>query len=531
MTDLTARPRPAEPLEPRWIVAAAVLLATATVLSWQALAIAGQPAHAVIWGGVALTAYAAGLLCLAGAGQGKALGLGRWRFGPWNLVWYGATFGLASLTFGQPQTGAWAEISTSSVLRALCLVAVGMTAWAVGYFTGAGGRARGSGNRAMAALNRRFAPEVRGPLVPWILYAIGTAARIGIAVITGRFGYVGDVQAAFTTTTSGYQQWLSVLSECAPIAVATAALRAYRERAPGARVTLGVLFLAEIAIGITTGNKQNFIVAVLAVAIPYTAARRKVHKGLLTFAVLAFLLVVVPFNQAYRDAARGPAGTLSVGQAVQQVPGILWQTVTTGDVGGVLVSSAGHMLGRVREISTPAIIMQRTPAQIGFLSPVQLVAGPVISLVPRAVWPGKPLSDSGYQLSQEYYDLPSTTYTSSSVTPLGDLYRHGGWIPVIAGMLLLGCGTRFLDDVLDVCGSPHSMLLFLLLFPSLVNQENDWVGMLSGIPGILLTWLFAICITFRRRSLSEGDNDDRHQYGPDHRKPCLSAIPSSVDHR
>jgi hypothetical protein len=42
-------------------------------------------------------------------------------------------------------------------------------------------------------------------------------------------------------------------------------------------------------------------------------------------------------------------------------------------------------------------------------------------------------------------------------------------------------------------------LLFLLLFPGLVNQENDWVGMLSGIPGILLTWLLGIYITFRRR--------------------------------
>ena len=31
----------------------------------------------------------------------------------------------------------------------------------------------------MAALSLRFAPEVRSPLAPWILYAIGIAARIG----------------------------------------------------------------------------------------------------------------------------------------------------------------------------------------------------------------------------------------------------------------------------------------------------------------------------------------------------------------
>jgi hypothetical protein len=47
--------------------------------------------------------------------------------------------------------------------------------------------------------------------------------------------------------------------------------------------------------------------------------------------------------------------------------------------------------------------------------------------------------------------------------------------------------------------TPHSIFLFLLLFPSLVKQEDDWVGMLAGIPGMLLIWLFATDLTFRRR--------------------------------
>lgn len=497
MTGLIAQARPGSEVAPRWMIAATVLLAATIVLSWQALADTGQPARAVVWAGLALAVYAASLLCLVG-GRGKALGLGRWWFGSWNLLWYGLAFGLASLTFVQPQTGPWAEISVSSVLRALWLVAVGVTAWALGYFIGPGRPARRAGNRAIAALSLRFAPEVRSPLAPWILYAIGTGARFAIAITTRRFGYVGDVQAALTTT-SGYQQLLSLLGACAPMGVAAAALQVYRERVPGARVTLAVLFLAEIGVGIASGNKENFIIAVLAVAIPFTAARHRVHRGLLAFAVVVFLLVIVPFNQAYRNAARGPTGTLSTSQAIEEVPGILRQTVTSGNAGGVLLSSASLMLGRVREIDTPAIIMQRTPAQLGFLSPAQLIEGPIVALVPRALWPGKPIYDSGYQVSQEYYDLPSTVYTSQSVTPVGDLYRHGGWIPVIAGMFLLGCGVRFLDVVLDVSGNPHSVLLFLLLFPSLVNQENDWVGMLSGIPGILLTWLLGIYITFRRR--------------------------------
>jgi hypothetical protein len=155
--------------------------------------------------------------------------------------------------------------------------------------------------------------------------------------------------------------------------------------------------------------------------------------------------------------------------------------------------------------------MQRTPDEVKFLSPVQLVEAPIVILVPRAVWPGKPILDTGYDFSQTYYDLPASAYTSSAITPVGDLYQHGGWIPVIVGMFLLGCGVRLLDDVMDVRGNPHSIFLFLLLFPTLVKQENDWIGMLAGTPGTLLVWLLAVYLTFRKR---ERPSPSRSRHGP-----------------
>ena len=484
------------------MIAAAILLTAAIGLSAQALATAEQPTHAVVWGSLGFAAYAASLLCLVGGGQGKFLGLGRWWFGSWTLLWYSTAFGLATLTWVQPQTGTSAEISLSSVLRALWLVAVGMTLWVLGYLVGPGRGPRRFGNKVMAALSLRFAPEVRNPLAPWVLYAIGAAARIAYAATSGHFGYLGDVQADVTTA-SGYQQLLSDLGLCGPLAVAAAALQVYRERVPGARVTLTVLFLAEIVFGAASGNKQGFIITILAVAIPFATSRRQAHKVLsaftaLAFTALAFLLIVVPFNQSYRSNVRNTSGTLSVSQALDAAPSILGQTIGTGNAAGVLSSSASFLLDRIREIDGPAIIMQRTPAQIGFASPVQLVTAPFFALVPRAVWPGKPILNSGYEFSQTYYELPATVYTSSAMTPVGDLYLHGGWIPVIVGMFLLGCGVRLLNDVMDVYGSPHCVFLFLLLFPSLVKQENNWLGTLADIPGTLLIWLLATYLTFRR---------------------------------
>ena len=253
---------------------------------------------------------------------------------------------------------------------------------------------------------------MRSPLAPWILYAIGTTARIAVAVTTGHFGYIGDVQSAVTTA-SGYQQLLIDLSLCAPLAVAATALQVYRERLSGARVTLIILCLAEIAFGAASGNKQGFVITILAVGIPFAAARRGQHKGLLAFAGLAvtalvFLLIVIPFNQSYRGAARSASGTLTTRQALEEAPSILGQTIETGNLGGVLSSSTNLLLTRIREIDSPAIIMQRTPTQIGFASPAQLVEAPIATLVPRAVWPSKPILDSGYQFGQTYFELPAT---------------------------------------------------------------------------------------------------------------------------
>ena len=179
--------------------------------------------------------------------------------------------------------------------------------------------------KVMAALSLRFAPEVRSPLAPWILYAVGTAAGAATAATTGRFGYLGNAQSAITTA-SGYQQVLNDLSYCAPLAVAAAALQVYRERVPGAGVTLAVLFLAQITIGAAAGGKQSYIIAVLAVAIPFTTARRRARRGPAAFmalglAGLMFLLVVIPFNQAYRSNVRSASGgSLSVRQAFDAAP-------------------------------------------------------------------------------------------------------------------------------------------------------------------------------------------------------------------
>ncbi len=477
-------------------IAGLAFVAASIVLLGETLARSDRPASAVVWGGVALAAFALGLACLIGAAQHGDLGLARWKIGPWTLLWYGLSFGITTVTWSQPQTGEAAEIAVTSVLRALGLIAVGLTAWALGYFVGPGQPPRALATRGMGRLSQRFAADVRSPAAPWILYAIGLAARLATTATTGVFGYVGD-PSSLVSTASGYGGILGTLTLCAPLAVAAAALQVFRERRPGARTTLAVLFLFEVAFGAAAGGKASFVIAGLAVAIPFSAARRRLPKAALLAGVLVFLAVVIPFNQAYRNAARPGSAALSPREAVAAAPGIFRQVVTGQDVSTIVPKSVAYLVQRNRQIDSPAIILQRTPGQIPFLSPVQLVAGPVAGMVPRAIWPAKPIILTGYQFSQEYFDLPSTLYTSTAVTAVGGLFIHGGWVPVIAGMLLLGCAVRLLDDVLDVRGNPQTIFLVLLLFPNIVGGQEDWLSLLASIPATVSVWLVAVALTFR----------------------------------
>jgi hypothetical protein len=461
----------------RLVIAALTFLAAAFLLLAWTLDTSYRPTTAIVWGGLALAALAVGLLCLSGSALHHDLGLGRWKIGSLMLASYALAYGVATVAWSKPQAGLAAEISVPSVLRALWLVAVGITAWTAGYLIGPGMAARRLAGRTVRALSRRFGGQVRGAAVPWILYGVGIAARLGDAATTGVFGYV---------------------SLCAPLGVAAAAMRVFIERRRHAWVTLVILFSAEVVFGALSGVKGTFIVAVIAVAIPLSVSRRRLPKVSLILGALIFLLVVIPFNGVYRSVVRQGSVTLTPGQAVSVAPEILQQTITGNSVTSALSSSTTYVLERIREIDSVAIIVQRTPKQIGFRSPLQLIEAPLAGIVPRALWPGKPLNLTGYEFNQEYFDQPSTVYSSSADTFVGGLYLYGGWPPMLAGMFLLGCGVRLLDDQLDVRVNRHAIFLVLLLFPQLVTGESDWGSVLSSIPETAFVWLFAIVVTFKR---------------------------------
>lgn len=494
------RALPASPLAISLLrpTAAAVLGGTAVALAGQALSVP-LPTTAAAWGGMALAAWCGALLVTCSMLAGRdGVGLAQWKMGSWFLLWCAVTDGLASITWAHQQSGLNGQILPSSVTRAEWVTAAAVTAWAAAYCFGSRRLYVAAGVRFMRTVAYGRSGVVRGPMTPWLLYAIGTAARLAEAILTGHLGYAGNAVATVSSA-SWYQQALSLAAYACPLAITVAGLRMFRERAPGAKVTLAILLAAEIMIAAVMGIKGQFITAVMAVAIARASAGRGMPRRLILAAAAFFLLMVIPFTIAYRAEVRGGPADLSPGSAAAAAPAVASAAASTASV-ATIPESVSYLAQRLQEIDAPAIVLQKTPSQVPYASPAQIPEALATGLIPRFLWPGKPLVDAGYQFSQEYYGTPPGLVTAAAISPQADLYRYGGWLPMLTGMLALGWLTRVLDDVLDVRATPHAALLVVLLWSTLATPENTFTATLLALPSAIVTWLAVIAVAFRRQN-------------------------------
>jgi hypothetical protein len=429
---------------------------------------------------VVLVSCAALLLVNATGGGG---GLARWRLGPWFLAWGALAYGAASYGWVVPQQGPPSMIHRESVVAACYLFAVATVVWTAGYLIGVPGKWAKTATLPPFVLGKTTAQLKDDSATPWILYSVGTAARVSLAVLNGGIGYLVNPSSAVTSA-AAYTQLLTSLSTLATFGLAMASYRFFARSRNGGGFPLIMMLAAEVAAGAVLGAKETFLVAVLAVVMPYGLHRGRLPlKGLAATAAV-FLLIVLPFNQAYRSVLRDGGRVLTMGESITAASQVFGHVIEPDSASGTLIDSSGDAIARLRLIDNVALIVQKTPDVIAYRSPTEYLYAPVVGLIPRAVWPGKPILVGGYKFSQQYYNFPSSVYSASAVTTLGDLYRHGGWLTVIVGSLVLGAVVRMFDKLFNPETDHRALFFVLAFFPTIVKSEMDSVELLISFPAL-----------------------------------------------
>ncbi len=484
-------------------VGVAALLAGAACLPlmWNALYASSTEQHiATLSITISILAVSCAFLLLASPELRQ--GFAHWRLGPWYVICYGLTFGAASLAWLHPRLDSVSsQIRLDAVEAALQLSLVGLIVWVLGYMIGPPALFLRVANRAMALAHSGLEPELQTGSRIWSLYGIGTLAKLLTAVLTSSFGYLTVDPSAGVSSAASYSLLLGILSGLSTVAVAMAAYDAF-SREQGSRKTLILLVAIEFLVGSVSGTKIYFVTTILAVILAYGARRGTLPKRGISLGLIIFLLVVIPFTATYRTTVRG-GQNFSPSQGASVAPSILNESVRNDSLSDTVGSSLTYLTERLREIDSVAIIRQRTPSAIPFRNPRDLLAAPLVGMIPRVLWPGKPILSSGYNFTVEYYGFPGL-YTSSAIAPQGDLYRYGGYPVVAFGMYLFGLFCRLLDRCLLPERDPRGMFFIILLVPLIVRSEIDIATMLTSLPSIFIAGALAIRLASRPVRSREG---------------------------
>lgn len=461
---------------------AAVTAVVFGALAWTSVEVTAQ----IVWGGLAMAAWCFFLLTVLAPGS-RQWGLGEFRLGSWILGYAVLAYGFATFSLTGELTGDLRVIDKSLILDALALLAIGFTAFTLSYrlsrkqdVSAAEVRTRSTNKRAGADPTRLIAA-----------YAAGAAATVGLIAVQGGYGYLGGSNLTEYSSVSPLVQPLTILAFLRTAALFGVSVSWTKDHRPGTAVWLVLLGLAEVAFGLVTGVKESFVVVALAVGIPIVINRHgRVPWLRVVAAVAVFVLVVTPFVTSLRGEVRTGGDRLDFASSFTLgINSLLGRSATTSEASRD--ENVQQVTARIRMVDNMLVIIDQTPDTHAFRSPGDLVAAPFTGLVPRAVWPDKPLRLSGADFYHDYYRGQGNS--SSAITFQGSLYMHGGGGIVVIGMVLLGAVVRRIDDSVarSLTIDPSVALLPLILFIPVAKQELEVTTLLASVPIYFLTYVIA----------------------------------------
>ena len=178
---------------------------------------------------------------------------------------------------------------------------------------------------------------------------------------------------------------------------------------------------------------------------------------------------------------------------------LLAQRVEREGIGGTILGGWESVAGRAALLDLFTDVVRQTPDVVPYWNGVTYwsLAGAVI---PRFLWPDKPVKILGYTFGQRYGYLAPYDYTTTINMPyLVEFYANFGEIGVYLGMLLVGFLYRAVERIANAPGQGvlRTVVGMGLLMP-LINIESDF-SLVFG--GLFLTG-FALYVLYRLANMT-----------------------------
>jgi hypothetical protein len=387
------------------------------------------------------------------------------------------------------------SLARQDVTKALLLVAAGYVALWVGWFATRGTRAA----RPRTGFSPSHLPSRRLTIA---LAVVGFISLV-VLVATGSFGYVRDFDVGGPL--GPWTEWVVASRAGLDIALAFAAFRAFgvsdRVSARPDLLVLVVLIILQFGAGLLHGSKAIYIVPRLLVVVFIYALfhDRMPAKWVLAFAIA--IALAVPIVEQVRDLSSRPATERNAAKLV--LSGV---HETARDTGGSAASALDTLGKRTRQIENVAAVMRDTPSVFAHTRGSALPEAVAIALVPRVLWPEKPVLDAGRSFPQLYLKQPASSRSNTGPSHFGDLYRNFGLLGVILGMGAFGAAFAALGRLAERGGLRTLLIITFTLTVLTLAEDSLAVGIVTFARVMPPVFVAALLIPGYRSALPRTGN-------------------------
>ena len=251
-----------------------------------------------------------------------------------------------------------------------------------------------------------------------------------------------------------------------------------------------VLLFTSLTKSAFQGNRGSLLQIFIVIAFAYVFSGRKLttrHYAVGGFIVIIALVGGMIYGTTFR----------TIKQSQEQV-GIVEYASTVGsafdklgdqDLGTTLVSGFGALAERIDSVSSLAVVVSNyedlAPYEESWGINDNIYVDTVTFLIPRVIWPDKPVSIEPSKYADLYFNFSENSFT---MTPMGDLLRNFGPIGVPLGMIFLGFLIRIIYATLieNQTFSYWRATVFYMLLTTISYE---------GVYGLIIPYFFKIGVT------------------------------------
>jgi hypothetical protein len=326
-----------------------------------------------------------------------------------------------------------------------------------------------------------------------LFYFIGSY----IAIKTGSFGYLKTRESIYNANSLSLVSSVMLSSNLIAVWSSTKLFRA--KRTPPRAVLLFCVLITVLLVGAIRGMREDVLYPLLVFLIAslqgVSKYRLKIFSSLLCLIIVT--IGITSWTTNYRETINLAGLRLDSSLSFTKI----LESINVKDQSSS-ESVELLLLRRLNSLDYISVIVN--PAAMGQDKSVSRFAESlIITVVPRFLWPDKPVISPGRDIAIYYRGLSTDIYTSDGVTPMGDAFRLGGWPAILIFMI-------FYAFVISWSSGFKGMITPPILSFSLFGYLRWDTSATYFTAGIIQNLLFAIVICMLSRKKSPKVRADRN---------------------